>query len=431
MDEGPPTSGSQVPAPEASPPPAPPAPTPRRPFRSTPVVVVVAAVVVTLLLSAVLLGVFTGGSSSGSSGTALPFSSADQVASAFAAAHGTWSLIEALGLALFNGTYLPINDSSEASNCTITTLVGSVHENVTVPEFRGNLTSGVAPVWLFVFTNPTLGGELALVEVGGSLVLAIQGSPGCLSASVSHGIPTPIADSSQAVSAAAAAGGEEFLRAHPTGVSLTMLLFGGFSFVNVSFAPSWLISWTTCSSSLGLPGSGPSTGYTFSATVNATTGVVVPNSTENTTCGSSPPPSEGIGGALTVGPVTLFVGSGTGGTVTSQGCTSGDYCYSVPIEAATNVTPADFTLSVQNSSGNLSVVPVGFAILTSAGGVIVSSNGPIESQWTNGVGTSATPLSAGMTITVDMGTQNPGTGHYSLLFTGEGPYVNSGLGIGL
>lgn len=399
--------------------------------------VAVIAVVVVVFLSAVFLGVFSGGASSGTGAVATgpTFSSARAVADRFAAAHGNWSLIEAVGVALANASFLPYNGSTENASCIPVTLVGTTPANVTIPAFRGNLESGEAPVWLFAYIEPGVGGELALFEVGGEISLAVE-LPASCSAVLSefHGISTPVIDSSVAVAAAAAAGGASFLRAHPTGVSLLMELIGAFTSANeTTSAPLWEVSWSTCSN--GLFGSGSMTsGFRFSAAMYATNGSVLPFSAVNSTCGASvSPPSSGISSAISFGPADLEVGPGTNGTIASQGCNSGDFCYAVPIDvAAESITPGDFELTVENFSDGSPFTAAGFAIVNVEGTVLVYSIGAMETQWTSTTaGNSQTLLAAGMDVFVDVGPSTPALENLGLLLTGEGPFVNSGLEITL
>jgi hypothetical protein len=398
--------------------------------------VLVIAIAAAVVLSAVFLGGLTGGASSGTSpqATGPTFSSARGVADQFAAEHGTWALFDAVGVALPNASFFPYNGSTGNASCIPVTLVGTVPANITIPAFRGNLESGEAPVWLFGYTEPGVGGELAVFEVGDQILLAIELPASCESGLSSfHGITTPIIDSPAAVAAAVAAGGANFLRAHPTGVSLLMEVFGGFTLSNGSInAPLWDVMWTTCSN---VPfGSGsPTSGYQFSAVVNATTGSVVPSSVENTTCGSSSPPSSGIGGAISLGPASLEIGPGTGGTIASQGCNSGDYCYTLTITSASeNITPADFELTVQNfSDGAPITTTAGFAIVNAEGSVLVYSVGATETQWTPAAGNSQTLLAAGMVIDVDIGPSHSASDNWGLDLTGEGPFANSVYGISL
>ncbi len=414
--------------PEVPPPPPPPPPTPQPSWRSTPVLLLVVVLVVAALLAVFLLGPFAGSSSSSSNPNG--FSGARGVADQFASSYGSWDLFEVIGSAPYNGSILPYTGTSPP-NCTLSVLVGSVPDNISIPQYRGNLTDGVASAWVFGYSSTTGSSDLLIVEVGETIVFALEESGSCIGQGIQyHGIPSSAIDSSTAATAAAAAGGYQFLRAHPTGVSVEMVLTGGLSFLNQTIPMEWTIGWTTCGGFFGQT-TAPASGYQFTAAVNATTGMVPQGGTQNSTCGiGSLPP--GIGGALTPGPPSLIQGAGTGGTVASQGCTSGDYCYSVPIESATNLTPADFSLKVSNlSNASNPPTPVGYAILGSSGQVLVYSYGSAEVTWTDGVGSSSTPLTAGMTVIADMGTHNPSGWSYSLEFTGLGPYVNSGLGVGL
>jgi hypothetical protein len=399
--------------------------------------VVVVAVAAALVLSGLLLSGLVGSSGASSGGgNGTTFSTARGVADQFASEHGTWDLLEGVGFALPNATQYPLTPPTVNATCMFTAFVGTLPTNLTFPAFTGSLTSGAAPVWLFGYYAPGVGNELAIFEVEGSIAEAVDLTAGCTGGILTHvtTTPTSVVDSSVAVAAAAAAGGTAFLSAHPTGVELTMILLGGFLLVNGSTSwPTWSISWSTCSALYGV--SPPSSGDTFSAAVNGTTGVVVPSSPTNSTCGSTvpPPPGNNIGNALLVGVPNLYVGAGTGGTVPSQGCTSGDYCYSVSILSATmNITPADFTMSVVNfTTGQTAPVAVGFAILDVSNEVIVSSPGPTESAWTPGVGNATTLLAAGMTFTVDLGTKDPSAANYGLVFTGQGPFADSSLGLTL
>jgi hypothetical protein len=397
--------------------------------------VAVLAVAVSVLLAALsLVGPFGGGSGNSQGGSGVVFSGARGVADRFAASHGTWELVEVIGVANYNGTYYVFNGTGGNASCIPTILAGSNPTNLSFPSFRGNLTTGAAPVWLLAYIQPGTGSELALIEVGGAVEFAFE-LPGSCTGGIAgelHTLPSTIVDSSQAVAAAAAAGGYGFLRAHPQGVYLTMFLFGGFAAFNVTESANWVIEWSTCSTAFSSGSSGPSSGYQFNAEVNATTGVVLPGTATNGTCGSTSQPP-GIGGALRFGSPTLFVGTGSGGTVASQGCTSGDYCFTVPIDmAASNVTPADFSVSVTNfSSGATYPGTVGFAILTAGGSVLVFSTGSVETSWTAGVGSSDSALLAGMSLTVDMGTQDPSAGSWGLTLMGQGPFANSSLGFSL
>jgi len=420
-----PTLGS-VPSPISAPP-------PRKPVQRRPtiIVVVVVAVAALLVVSLILLG----GLGSGSSGSpgGVPYSAARNTADRLAASHGSWQLIEVVGLALSNSTTVPYNSTS-IRNCSVTALVGSLPTTLSIPAFRGNLLSGNATVWLFAYVQPSTGSELAVFTVNGAVTLALVLTGGCLGTGLGGfvGIPDTVVSSSAAVSAAASVGGAAFVLAHPTGVSLEMFMIGPLPFSNVTRAPQWEITYSTCSNNFFSSGSSQIPGASFSVAVNATTGAVVVGTESNSTCGGGiPPPPTGIYQVLGLGSATTFQGSGTGGTIASQGCTSGDYCFSIPIAFATqNVTPSDFTTYVTNGTGALAAV-AGFAILNVPGSVVVYSLGASETQWSPGIGSANTPLFAGMTLVVDFGPQNPVGQSLDLQITGEGPYIGSGMSTSL
>ena len=167
--------------------------------------------------------------------------------------------------------------------------------------------------------------------------------------------------------------------------------------------------------------------------MNATTGMVMGAYQQSTDCVPSPytgPP--GIYQAVTFGPASVEVGPGAGGTLASQGCASGDYCYALPVQQAQmNVTPNDMALWVQNRTGVPSLVPRGFAFSNPQGQVLVYSTGSVESTWTAATGTGTTLLVAGDTLEIDMGSTDPVGLGYGLNIQGEGPYANSGEGFGL
>jgi len=424
-------SDGSVPGPSALPSPPPPS-GPRLPGKTGLSVVAAVVIVLIFLFSLVLLGAF-GTASNGPGGAAVSFSSARNTGSQAAAPHGTWDLFAAIGLDLANATNLPINLTSLA-NCTVTSFSGTIPSSLSIPSFDGNLTSGVATTWLLEFAEPSTGALLIVVVSGGVTSLVIEESGhGCSFGSQSAQVSNHTVDSTVAASAVAAAGGAAFVKAHPTGVSLEMVLTP--SFLNGSFvSPEWAFFYSTCSLPLGEGGSS-SSGAAFYAAVNATTGELVPGSASTESCGSSPPPppTNTIGNALVPRSVTLYRGAGTGGTLASQGCISGDYCYSVAIaNVSENLTPGDFEMEVTGWGSNASAPPaIGFAVLDATGQVVVSANGAVEIVWNSGVGNSNTLLTNTMTFSVDMGTANPSGGGWALEFLGTGPFVNSALGIGL
>ena len=392
---------------------------------------VLAILVAALVIVATLFGGF---GSAPSKSTTTPssgatFASALAVADQFVTAHGTWNLTAAVGVASPATFKLPYNGTPESPSCSIIALAGSLPANLSIPAFAGSLVSGSAPAWAFAYWSPSTGAQLALMELSGQVELAVEESSGCtgMGGVLPGTVPSNVVDSPAAVAAASAEGGASFLEAHPTGVSLIMTLNGtlNYSTSQPIVNPTWDIEWSSCASTfLGYP---PSSGfgYEFTAMINATSGRVIPGTVWNGTCGMSRYGSLGL--SVELG--QLYQGTGTGGTIASQGCRTGDFCYSVFIAGSyDNVTPANFSMSVWNMSneGSTFAGTVGFSILNRSGAVIVYSLGPVENQWTSGVGDPETLLTAGMSFTVDMGTANPSGGSWALALTGEGAYASAG-----
>jgi len=357
---------------------------------------------------------------------------AQSVATEFAGHHGAWDLIAVNGVSSQNESYLRYNGTVGSSNCEATTLVGTVPTNLSIPAFPGGLTSGNSSFWYFAFVAPRNGSELTVYVVSGQVVLAAEFPSACTGAEYSsvQGLARSLVNSSTAVSAAAKAGGADFVANYTNrSDTVSMLLSGGFELNNTTVAPTWEISWSTCGSDLLWSSSGMSYGYEFHVTVNATSGEVVPGSARSSTCGS-PEMSYSLG--LEVEPGYLFAGPEKGGNISSKGCDGGDYCYAVPLVASiANITPANFSMLVQNFSTTYFGV-VGFAILNVNGSVLVYSIGWAENGWTSDMGTPQTLLTAGMTFVVDVGPTNPVTGSWGLFFTGLGAYAPAGtFGVGL
>ena len=414
-----------------------PAPSRPRPPREPGLLIalVAIAVVLVLLLGLVLAGDFGSGGGSTSGSIGVPFSSARSSAAEATGTHGGWELLDAIGIDLPNATSSPLNLTSLA-NCTVTSLTGPLPSSLALPAFHGNLSSGDAPVWLMDYREAATGAEMAVAVTNGAISLAFQVSgPQCPVSNATElgSIPNNVVDSPAAVAVAADVGGYAFLAAHPTGVTVEMFLLPQLTPEGPSSGTDWQVSYSTCPMVFGSESSEPP-GEMFSAAVNATTGVVVAGSEYNGTCGGVVgPPAPGIGQALQLSPPALSVGMGSAGTLASQGCTSGDYCFSFPIIVATdNVTPGDFQLELfRQADENLTAFPVvGFAILSTVGQVVVYATGTLETAWTDGVGNSSTLLGAGMTLIVDMGTSNPSTGSWSLAFTGTGPFQGSSMDFG-
>jgi hypothetical protein len=408
---------------------------PRPATTPNPLVWVAAPIAAVMVLVSVLLvlGAFSAGPDLGA-GSVNNVSSApaQSVATQFAGRLGTWNLIAVDGVSSQNASYLRYNGTVGSSTCEATTLVGSDPTNLSIPASPGGLTSGKSVFWYFAFFAPGNGSELAVYVVSGHVVIAAEIPSACTGApppSVRN-LPTSLVNSSTAVSAAAKAGGTDFVTNYTDwSDTVSMLLSGGVVYDHTPVGPTWEVSWSTCGSDLLWSGSSTSYGHEFHVAVNATTGVVLPGSATNTTCGS---PGRSYTLGLSVDPGRLFAGPDVGGNLSTTGCDNGDYCYAVPLVASTaNVTPANFSMLVQNSSTTY-LGTVGFAILDVNGSVLVYSIGPTEDGWTSDVGTPEGPLTPGMTFIVDVGPTDPVTGLWGLYLTGLGAYAPAGtFGVGL
>jgi hypothetical protein len=408
---------------------------PRSPSALRPIVWVAVAIVAVMVLTSglLVLGAFTAGPGLGKgSGNTIASAPAQAVATQFAGRHGTWDLIVVNGVSSQNESYLRYNGTVGSSVCEATTLVGSVPTNLSIPASPGGLTSGKSLFWYFAFVAPGNGSELAVYVVSGQVVLAAEFPSACTGAefSLAQGLPTSLVNSTTAVSAAAKAGGTDFVTTYTNwSDTVSMLLTGGYVLNNATVAPTWELSWSTCGSDLLWSNSSTSYGHEFRVAVNATSGIVVPGSTTSSTCGS-PGRSYTLGLEVELG--YLFAGPEMGGTISSKGCGNGDYCYAVPLVASiANITPANFSMLVQNFSTTY-LGTVGFAILNVNSSVLVYAIGPTEDGWTSDMGTPQNLLTAGMTFVVDVGPTDPVRGSWGLYFTGLGAYAPAGtLGVGL
>jgi len=256
--------------------------------------VAIAAVAVALILLLSLALVGTGGNSKGGPAP-VAFSSA-RTAATQASPQGPWDLITAAGLGLSNETTLPLN-LTRVQNCTITSISGGIPSSLSIPAFHGNLTNGVAPEWIFEYLQPSTDSELAVAVSGGvaDLVVELSGA-GCVNSTAFQRIPSNVVDSPVAATAVSAAGGAGFVKAHPVGVSVEMVLIS-FNFSGISAGAEWEFLYSTCPQ---FPNGQPSgiSGATFVAAVNATTGEVVQGTPTNGTCGGPPPTSHTLGSVL-------------------------------------------------------------------------------------------------------------------------------------
>ena len=271
--------------------PAPPSPssttpsaTPAPRSRKTLYVVVAAVVVVVVLLVAfIILPSLT--PSSGPSGP-LTYSGAKPIAGGAMSGFdgGGWTLLFAAGLVTPTSESFPTNTSAlgnlSSSGCTYQ-LVTSV-SSYTVPAFSGNRSAGETPAWEFGYRNGTDALGIASVINGKASVLAtITGDECAFFAQLLTPIPGNVIDSSQAAADVAPAAGA-FLAAHPN-ASAEFALLGGVSLFG-HIPAEWSIVYTTCTVTPNPSG----TGERFNATVNALSGAVSGQETNNNAvCGNT------------------------------------------------------------------------------------------------------------------------------------------------
>ncbi len=346
--------------------------------------------------------------------------------SASALPTGSWELTNAAGIAAWNTTSLALNLTAVSLQCTMNFPGGAAPTYITLPAYRGNLTSGVAPIWLLEYVDPSAGMAAAVVDEGSPTLLFTAAGASCpLVPTNVTAIPPTVVDSSVAAQALAVAGAASYLAANPSGISLIMDLVAGLPAALGGTNPQWVFSYTPCTGIFGGNVSGPANATAFSGIVNATTGAVkqarpLPYSCQNI------PPSPPLASVFALGSAGLVTGAGTNVSLSIQGCQSGDYCYELPVVFASGgVNPADMSLEVTFSNGTLEAGVVGYAITNGTGQVLLYSYGAAESSWSTGAGTPTQPYVAGDAIWVDMGPSNP-TGLGLLLgVTGLGLYSNS------
>jgi hypothetical protein len=366
---------------------------------------IILTVAIALLLVLALLALGTpASSSSGGGSTGVAFSSARSTGSSVTSSSGgNWELLSAFGLDLSNATTEPLDLSNISANCTVTSLSGPLPRSLTIPRFTGNLSSGDAPEWDLDFFQPATLSEIAVAVTDGSVALALKISGAhCLptNTTAEPSISATVVDSTGAASAVAAAGARAFLAAHPNGVSLGMVLvpftFGGSGLPSYGY-PAWLFDYSTCPVLLGITNGTEPPGETFDATVNATTGAVVPGSATTGTCGGSS--TSPLGTSFAWGaPVNAT------GTTIENACTmtTGHYCYSIEIAAAGGgITTSNIVLSLHNSTGATIAWPTGVSVylLTPTTTVYQSSYSATSESWTSVPGFSGA-LTAGDNIVI-------------------------------
>ena len=366
-----------VPIPPNAPAVPPPAPV-RRPNR-VPLYVAVGAValVVLLLLILVAAPMLTGSGKGGSTPVDMTYAHAKPIADAAMANFrgGGWVPVVASGVAPENSTVVALNATSVApsTNCTLNANAGAP-TSLTVPAYNGTRTSGVAPLWDFIYKNVTGVAAIVVVLNGQATVIGTISGGVCASLfGFLSPIPSNVIDSSQ-VAAAVAGAAATFLSSYPN-ASTVYALLGGFNFGVISSGPQWSVIYTTCS-----PGSTGSVGVgaQFNATVNATTGRVISNqTTTGVSCSSGSSSGTPLGSVLVFGPASFTI---------APPYTNVTY----PVFLASGgVSWSDFTASLRTGGGLL--VSSGWLLLAQTStGVTIATFDPSVGAWS---GASAAAIS--------------------------------------
>lgn len=230
-------------------------------------------VVLMVVLLLALLGVLPifSSSNNGSSSGALTYDQARPLAdgAAQATSGGSWALVVSSGILSTTAATENLSSISSA-DCNLTVLPG-VSNVVTVPAGPSNQTGGTATGWVFLYRNAA--GEMLIVAVLGGKATALGTIAAGQSCSTIFAllsvIPSNVIDSSVAASAVGSYAAT-FLASYPS-VTSHYGLVGGISFLGHGVGAEWAVNYTTCPVNAA-PGS---TGASFNATVNATTGTIV------------------------------------------------------------------------------------------------------------------------------------------------------------
>ncbi len=403
-----PPSESGLPIAPVPPAAAPPAPA-RRPNR-VPLYVAVGAIAVVLLLLLVLVAapMLTGSGKGGSSPVDMTYAHAKPIADQAVANFqgGGWVAVVGSGVAPENTTVVPVNATSVATstNCSLNVSAGAP-SSLTVPAYNGTRTSGVAPLWTFVYKNVVGLAAVVVVLNGQATVLGTISGGTCASVfAFLSPIPSNVVDSSVAAAAVAGAAAP-FLASYPN-ASTVYALLGGINFGVLSSGPQWTVLYTTCPA---VSAGSTAVGAQFNATVNGTTGQLISTHTATgVSCGS------GSSGTTPLASVLAF---GGGSTTVNPPYTNVTY----PIVVASGgVSWSDFTASLQTSTG----VPIssGWLLLAQTPtGTTIATFDPTVGAW-SGASTAAITAIDQIVLT----STNPSVGSGDLLtLSGVGSYTGS------
>jgi hypothetical protein len=392
------------------------------------VVVVAVVVVAAAFLGAVASGWLS--SSTSSSGTSAPtsYASAESIASGTAAQvyPGPWSLYAVIGAddrqAYTNSSF------GGSSGCRVT---GGT-DVLSIPATTGNYSSGDLSAWIFAYVSTTNDAQLA-IEVTGTHAteLGVASGASCGSPlSALLPVPTGVLDSTQVAKILLGDSEVEAFLHNYTSANATYTLLnprGG------NVGASWGVEYTVCGLNvLGVPQSPSGTrGGIVQATVNATTGVIssVAYQASFPCAGSGSGPTEiPLGTAFAAGNPVRSV-CPTGDTYALEGCTAGDYTYTLTVETSTlNLSSVLFEVTTSNGGVYSISTEGGFSIVNISGLVVAQSSPSTElamlAPWStyNPPASSGTPLTSLDTIEIDMGTANPAGDDLYFIAAGTGNY---------
>jgi hypothetical protein len=356
------------------------------------VVIAVIAVVVVVVLAAVLLAGVGSNNSNSSSTAASTYAQSASSVNSFSNSYkgGGWKPWIVSGFdTSTSATSPPVNASAFNSiggtknGCTATLLV-SVGSTFTVPAFSGNLSSGESPYWIYFLFNAT-GAFLVVTDVGGTvtpLLLEVCTGTSSISSLISA-IPSTVVDSSVAVKTAWNAGGAALV-AKDSSSSVSFSLTAGFSVAGVySSPPTWTVTYQACN-----PSTTSTTAVaTFSASINATSGALMPSGATNSTgpCTANAAIVGGSGSTGGGGSTTTTLSSDlTFGTPSSTG-SAGSEAYSVSVASASSgLQWGNLNPSVETAAGKYVFLTTGNLTVTGSGGSAVAVYNFTSFTWTSG-----------------------------------------------
>jgi hypothetical protein len=414
--------------------------TPPRP-RTLALLLVAAIVLAVVLVLAVLLvsGVIQLAPSSSPGPQTFAQAYAAAKANATAYPGGPWKLALAAGSAPAVGANTTVDSSllgSLGKSCSYHLALAN-GSSVALAAYHGALDAGEATDWFFAFVGS--GGEVLLsLDAQGSVTPIGNLECAELVLGAAFLSPVPTSDSSSAAAAAAwAGGGSAFAAANPT-TSVAFAVEGSLALGSVHSGGNWSVAYSGCTASdLAEHLTAPE----LVVSVNATSNTVVGSTSTITECSAdpglsgiepgappAPVPTIPLGTALGLGPATLVRG---GSGAQYPPCADGDYCYEVPVDASAGLSLGDIGLQVNDSAGNVLVLPsgAGGASIVAVTGYTVA-NGPTitlgapfrvlawEANATLGYN-SLSSIVPGMVIELDLGSSDPAGQGYLLDVTGE------------